>query len=77
MCRNQQGGPEAGVPGVNEGPSKEKRTAFLAQSVGNGLVPPALLPDSLRTKTGLEKHGLEFGVGGLLEAWLQHSFIRG
>lgn len=40
---------------MNVGLSKEKRTAFLAQSVRNGLVPPALLPDSLRVKPGLEK----------------------
>ena len=77
MCRNQRGGPEAGVHSVNAGPSKEKRTAFLGQGLRNGLVPPALLPDSLRAKPGLDKHGLEFGVGGLLEAWLQHSFING
>lgn len=40
---------------MNAGPSKEKRTAFLAESVRNGLVPPALLPDCLRAKLGLEK----------------------
>lgn len=40
---------------MNAGPSEEKRTGFLAQSVRNGLVPPALLPDSLRAKLGLEK----------------------
>ena len=55
MCRNQRGGPEAGVHSVNVALSQEKRTAFLAESVRNGLVPPALLPDCLRAKLGLEK----------------------
>lgn len=40
---------------MNVALSQEKRTAFLAESVRNGLVPPALLPDCLRAKLGLEK----------------------
>ena len=48
---------------MNAGPSKEKRTALLGQGLRNGLAPPALLPDSLRAKPGLDKHGLEFRVG--------------